>query len=115
PVLPAVASKPHGPAGPAWQGTVSSRWARHGTRATSPCPRSPGPPMASIDAGRCADRTTDRRVHTRCTGVATRGSDSAIDVGAAGVPATGCMRGPDRWHVGSAAYRYHRAVARLTR
>lgn len=33
--------------------------------------------MASIDAGRCADRTTDRRVHTRCAGVATRRTDSA--------------------------------------
>src|SRR5438105_1967189 len=28
PVLPAVASKTHGPAGPASQGTVSSRWSR---------------------------------------------------------------------------------------
>jgi len=40
----------------------------------------------------CADRTTGRRVHTRCAAVATHGTDSATDGGAAGGPATGSTR-----------------------
>ena len=62
-------------AAPGWR---ACRSGRAGTRARSPCPRSPGLRVGSVDGAMCADRTTDRQAHTRAAAVARHGGSVAF-------------------------------------
>ena len=62
-------------------------------RLTSPCRGSPGSPMVSVDAARCAERTTGRGGRTPYAAIATNGTDSAMAGGAAGAVYFTCLAG----------------------
>jgi hypothetical protein len=75
-------------------GRRACRSGRAGTRAWSPCPRSPGLRVGSVDGATCADRTTVRQAHTRAAAVARHGTDSATIAGTAGAPQRNKNAGP---------------------